>query len=881
MSNGSDGQIRIDTKIEQNNVNTELRQLQREISNMGKELQLANTKALMPFQKQMFEVEKKFHELGSSMGSFTGTNAEFMAQVKQLGAEYKTASENMMKADTMARMSLIRTAGVMMNMSSQASKISANYQRMANPLYNVNRAGLAVADSLNRIANNGNAAVLALRMLGPNANMKQLSDMVRMINQGLMRFQVVALAAAISSVLLYGALHKANMAMNPQYAAAYTNMINSLKKAFEPMVQVFAAVMIPVYKFITAIANMIIKFNEAHPTLAKIIQGFLMLIPLLTLILSPLAIGIGLVAGMQAAFASLWTIIGPLVTGLAAMSGTVLLVAGVIVALTAGITYLWKQNEGFRNGVLSAWSAIKQKAIEVFGFIPSILAKAAAGFSVLKTAITSAFQGDFSQIGAIFAKIAPMIIGVLIGGIPSVILAASRYLPAIAQVLVNNMGVISNVVNNIVSQFVTTITTALPQVISVGLQILTSLINGITQAIPIVVPALISTFTTIINFITQTISTLLPLILNTGVKILMGIINGMVQNLPLIINAALQIVTMLSNFLVQNLPLLINAGIQILMALINGIMQMLPQLVQLALTLITSISNMLIQNLPLIIDAGVQILVSLVDGIIQMLPSLIDAAINLIVSLVDALISQLPQIIDAGVELLMALIDGIVQVLPQLINCAIDLIVKVAAALIQNLPKIIDAGVKLILALIQGILQLAGQLGSTITSDIIPKIVDTLKAVDLVGVGKNIIQGLINGIGSMVGAVASKIQEVAGNIKDKITGALGIHSPSRWMRDMVGKNMMLGWQIGIDKEKIPMLQKAAEMATWMMPDVPPLSLGATTGGTNNVTNNTPIAVTLNYSGNAGQTDLLAMVDFLESELERRFSNRMFIMGVNL
>jgi hypothetical protein len=52
----------------------------------------------------------------------------------------------------------------------------------------------------------------------------------------------------------------------------------------------------------------------------------------------------------------------------------------------------------------------------------------------------------------------------------------------------------------------------------------------------------------------------------------------------------------------------------------------------------------------------------------------------------------------------------------------------------------------------------------------------------------------------MAGAVVSAIQKVAGGIKDKITGALGIKSPSRWMRDMIGKNLMLGLSVGIDAE---------------------------------------------------------------------------------
>lgn len=73
--------------------------------------------------------------------------------------------------------------------------------------------------------------------------------------------------------------------------------------------------------------------------------------------------------------------------------------------------------------------------------------------------------------------------------------------------------------------------------------------------------------------------------------------------------------------------------------------------------------------------------------------------------------------------------------------------------------------------------------------------------VDLYQIGKDVIQGLINGIGSMVDSVGKKISEVAGNIKDKITGALGIHSPSRWMRDQVGKNISKGIAVGIGAEE--------------------------------------------------------------------------------
>lgn len=65
-------------------------------------------------------------------------------------------------------------------------------------------------------------------------------------------------------------------------------------------------------------------------------------------------------------------------------------------------------------------------------------------------------------------------------------------------------------------------------------------------------------------------------------------------------------------------------------------------------------------------------------------------------------------------------------------------------------------------------------------------------------IGKNIIQGIINGVGSMVSSLYDSIKSALSGLVDKAKSALGINSPSRVFRDMVGKYIPEGIAVGID-----------------------------------------------------------------------------------
>ena len=300
--------------------------------------------------------------------------------------------------------------------------------------------------------------------------------------------------------------------------------------------------------------------------------------------------------------------------------------------------------------------------------------------------------------------------------------------------------------------------------------------------------------------ISQGLIALLPQMLDNGIQIITNLIEGIASSIPRVLETAKEIIPKITDKLAEFYPKVIEAGLDITFSLIDGIVQLLPNLLKTAVSLISSIVTTLIKNLPRIIDSGVKILKSLIDGIVKTLPSLLQTALKLVVSVATTIIQNLPKIIDSGVQLLKSLVNGIVKMLPDLISTALKLVLQVVSTIAQNLPKIIESGVKILKSLISGIVSIAASLGKAIVTDIIPQIVDTLIEVDLLQVGKDIIQGLINGIISMGTAVLDSITGVVNGAIDAAKKLLGIHSPSRVFRQ-IGVWTVQGFANGINETR--------------------------------------------------------------------------------
>lgn len=277
------------------------------------------------------------------------------------------------------------------------------------------------------------------------------------------------------------------------------------------------------------------------------------------------------------------------------------------------------------------------------------------------------------------------------------------------------------------------------------------ILGGISQLVT-------SASTTIIPMVITTITDNLPALLQAAVALVGALGQGIIDSLPAITQAAIDILFFLTNGLIDNLP-----------TLIDGIVQVTLTIVQ----MLTS-PDFLTQ----LIETAILLIMTLAQGLIDAIPQLIAAVPLIIGNLLAAIIVELPSIIQMGIDLLFALIDGIIQCIPELVAAVPTLIIAFINGIVNNLDKIILAAPQIIVSLITGIVGAIPELIAAVPR-IIAAIADTIRNYDWGSIGRNIVQGLKDGIAGMWDNIKNWFSEKVNGLVGGVKRILGINSPSK------------------------------------------------------------------------------------------------------
>ena len=201
------------------------------------------------------------------------------------------------------------------------------------------------------------------------------------------------------------------------------------------------------------------------------------------------------------------------------------------------------------------------------------------------------------------------------------------------------------------------------------------------------------------------------------------------------------------------------------------------------------------------IDTAGTILSEALTAMLNAAPSFIETATSLVSSFLGAISDSGPQITDGAIQVVLTLAQGFVSMIPEIMNTATTLIVGLINGISQNLPQIISTAAQVIKTLAKGFIDNAPQIIVAI-GNLMASVVEAIMNTDWIEVGKNIISGLINGIGAMAGALWDAATNIGRTALNGIKSFLGIASPSKVMRDQVGKQIDAGIGVGL-KDGMP------------------------------------------------------------------------------
>ena len=327
------------------------------------------------------------------------------------------------------------------------------------------------------------------------------------------------------------------------------------------------------------------------------------------------------------------------------------------------------------------------------------------------------------------------------------------------------------------------------------------------------------------------IATALPELISGLGSTIIGILNQVASNSDEMVQTGIGIVTALVEAIVEAVPYLAEAAINIAMslgeALLNtdwigigtSLINSLKDSLDLASgeilgsdqNIITALMDSITAGLPNLLSKGVEIITSIANGILNNLPQLISTAGQLMTQFAGFLLENMPVVLEQGANLILNIVQGITDNLPEIINSVAEVIASFVATIASNLPTILAQGITIIGKLAAGLIQAIPTILGAIPQ-IIQAIVNAFGGYDWASIGRNILEGIKNGILAAVDTVVSAAKQAGEAIWNGVKDFFKIESPSKLMF-YAGEMIDAGLAKGIT-DNVGMVQNAIDALSY-------------------------------------------------------------------
>lgn len=303
-----------------------------------------------------------------------------------------------------------------------------------------------------------------------------------------------------------------------------------------------------------------------------------------------------------------------------------------------------------------------------------------------------------------------------------------------------------------------------------------------------------------------------------GVSFMDNLAKGITNGTQQFISKGLSALTSFTANLRINAGKLVDSGLNLMLNLAKGIANSLPDIIKNVPQIVSNIANTINDNAPKILMAGIQLIGILIKGLIQAIPTLIASIPQIIVAMVNVFTAY--NWLSLGKSLITGIKNGIVAAKSTAVEAMTNTYNGLLNA-IKNLPsklkglgenglKEMGNGItgklsglkttagKILTNIIEAVKNLPKELSKKATSAI-RDMKTTFKNVDWGSVGMNVVKGIAKGVGDFAWILVDKMTGLAQKAWEGVKDFFGIHSPSRLMRDTVGKMIPAGITVGLEK----------------------------------------------------------------------------------
>lgn len=303
-----------------------------------------------------------------------------------------------------------------------------------------------------------------------------------------------------------------------------------------------------------------------------------------------------------------------------------------------------------------------------------------------------------------------------------------------------------------------------------------------------------------------------------GVSFMDNLAKGITNGTQQFISKGLSALTNFTANLRSNAGKLVDSGLQLMLNLAKGIANAMPDIIKNVPEIVINIAGVINDNAPKILVAGVKLIAILIKGLIQSIPTLIASIPKIIMAIVsvfaaydwlslgkslivgikNGIMGAKSNAVNAIKNVYSSLVNGIKNLPSKLKEIGTNGVKNVGSGITGKLSTVKTAARKIITYAVNGIKGLPSSL-ATKAKNAVVKMKDKFTKVNWLSVGKNIVKGIAKGIGDFAWILVDKMTGLARKAFDSVTSFFGIHSPSRLMRDKVGKMLPAGISVGLER----------------------------------------------------------------------------------